>query len=170
MEIQKFERANNKRANNFVTQYLRDYIYPMIVICIKFKMIRHFLNFFSKFLCFWVVKRVKGQKMTQNYKKLCPLQFISQEPYIIWSWFMVHMCKRIISLGVFYIFFQILIFRVNSRVKKQKRPKTTKSYVCCTPYLSKHTLHDHVFCCISLKWWHRLMLFSFFQNFGFLGC
>ena len=26
------------------------------------------------------------------------------------------------------------------------------------------------FCCTSLKWWHLQMLFSFFQNFGFLGC
>ena len=31
-------------------------------------------------------------------------RIISQEPYIIWSWFVVHMCKRIISPGVFYIF------------------------------------------------------------------
>ena len=31
-------------------------------------------------------------------------RIISQEPYIIWSWFVLHMCKRIISPGVFYIF------------------------------------------------------------------
>ena len=46
----------------------------------------------------------------------------------------------------------------------------TKHYVCCTPYLSKHTSYDCVFCCKSLKWWHLQMLFSFFQNVGFLDC
>ena len=44
----------------------------------------------------------------------------------------------------------------------------TKNYVCHTPYLSKHTSFDYVFCCTSLKWWHLQILFSFFQNFGFL--
>ena len=40
----------------------------------------------------------------------------------------------------------------------------------CTPYLSKHTLFYHVFCCTSLKLWHLPILFSLFQNFGFLSC
>ena len=89
------------------------------------------------------------------------LHLISQEPYIIWSSFVVHICKRIISTGVFYIFFRSLIFWVNSVVKEQN--------VCHTPYLSKHTSFD-VFCCTNLKWWHLRGLLSFFQNFGFLGC
>ena len=46
----------------------------------------------------------------------------------------------------------------------------TKNCVCRTPYQSKHTSYDCVFCCTSLKWWHLQMLFSFFQNFSFLGC
>ena len=37
-------------------------------------------------------------------------------------------------------------------------------------YLGKHISYDRVFCCTSLKWWHLQMLFSFFKNFGFLGC
>ena len=40
--------------------------------------------------------------------------------------------------------------------------------ICCTPYLSKHTSFDRLFCCMSFKWWHLQMLFSFCQNFGFL--
>ena len=39
----------------------------------------------------------------------------------------------------------------------------------CTPHLSKYTLFYHAFCCTSLKLWHLQMLFSFFQNFGFLS-
>ena len=42
--------------------------------------------------------------MVQNDKKFCPSPSISQEPYIIWLSFMVHMCKMIISLGVLFIF------------------------------------------------------------------
>ena len=49
--------------------------------------------------------------MVQNDKKLCPLHSIYQEPYTIWFSFMVHMCKIIISLGVFH-FFKSLIFRL----------------------------------------------------------
>ena len=73
---------------------------------------------------FFVFRRVKVQKMAQNDKKICPLHFISQEPYVIWSSFMVHMCNRIISPGVLYIFINLLfctlIFGVNSWVKEQK--------------------------------------------------
>ena len=39
---------------------------------------------------------------------------------------MVHMCKRIISPGVFLQFFQILIFGVNSGAKEKKWPEMTK--------------------------------------------
>ena len=59
---------------------------------------------FFKILIFWVVRWAKGQKRPKMTKKSCPLHFISQEPSIIWPWFMVHICKRIISAGVFYIF------------------------------------------------------------------
>ena len=52
---------------------------------------------FSKFWFFWVVRRVKGQKIAQNDKKLCPLQFISQEQYL------QQFCL---------VFFKILIFGV----------------------------------------------------------
>ena len=57
----------------------------------------------------------------------------------------------------FYLFFPNFNFGVNSG------PKMTKNYVCCTPYLNKHTSFDHVFCCTSLKWWHLQMLFQFFK-------
>ena len=43
--------------------------------------------YFSKILIFWVVRRGKTPK-------LCPLHFISQEPCIIWSSFMAHLCKK----------------------------------------------------------------------------
>ena len=96
-------------------------------------------------------------------KKNCPSHFISQEPYIIWSWFMVFMCKRIISPGIFYIFSKFWFSGSIVRKKSKKWPKITKNYVCCTPYQSKHTSFDCVFCCTSLELWHLQILFSFFK-------
>ena len=63
--------------------YIRNHTY-MIVIC-----------FTQCKIIISSVLRVKGQKMVQIDKKL--LCLISQEPCIIWSSFMVHTCKRIIS-------------------------------------------------------------------------
>ena len=57
-----------------------------------------------KILIFWVVSWIKVQKMVQNDKEICLSCSISQEPYIIWFLFMVHICKMIISLGIFLIF------------------------------------------------------------------
>ena len=59
---------------------------------------------FLKILIFWVVRGVKGQKVVQNKKKLYLTCYISQETYIIWFSFMVHICKIITSTGVFSIF------------------------------------------------------------------
>ena len=85
------------------------------------------------------VSRAKGHKMVQNDKTLYPLCSISQDPYIIWLSFMIHMCKMIISPCVFSIFFNIFIFRVVSGVKGQKMTKNwqkwQKNYVRRAPYL-----------------------------------
>ena len=51
---------------------------------------------------------------------------------------MVHMCKMIISLGVFFIFFKGLIFQV-VWVKGKKESKITKNSVHHAPYLRNHT-------------------------------
>ena len=58
---------------------------------------------FLKMLIFRVVRKVKGQKWPKMTKKLCTLRLISQEPYIMWASFMVHMCKRYLQ-EFFYIF------------------------------------------------------------------
>ena len=54
-------------------------------------------------LIFHVVKQAEGHKMAQNDKKVHLLCIIFLESYIISS-FMVHMCKRIRSWGIFFIF------------------------------------------------------------------
>ena len=65
---------------------------------------------FYQILIFGVVSGVKTQKMAQNDKKFCMSHFISQEPYIIWLSFMVHLCKMMISPGSFFIFSKFGIF------------------------------------------------------------
>ena len=100
---------------------------------------RNFKNFF-KVLIFWVVNGVKGQKMAQNEKKLCLLHPISQEPYIIWSSFVVCKCKMIISF--FLNFFKTLNFQVLGGSKGKKWPKMTKNSVCRALYLRNHTSYD----------------------------
>ena len=66
-----------------------------------------FLFFFSFFLIliFSVVRGVKGQKMAQNKKwELHPSCIVSQEQCSIWSWFLLHLCKIMMSPCVFFIF------------------------------------------------------------------
>ena len=52
-----------------------------------------FFFLFFKILIFQVVSGVKGQKLAKNDKQFCLSRSISQEPYIIWSSFVVH--KRV---------------------------------------------------------------------------
>ena len=63
--------------------------------------------FFSvKILISQVVKGLKGQKMAENVENFCLSHLIFQEPYIIWSSFMVRIyVKRKISPGIFFHFF-----------------------------------------------------------------
>ena len=67
---------------------------------------------FFKILIFLVVRGVKEQKMVQNDKKFCLLHSVSQEPYIIWFSFLVHMCKMIIPSRDYFIFSKFWFFRL----------------------------------------------------------
>ena len=52
-----------------------------------------------------VVRGKRAKKTVQNCKKFRLSRSISQEPYIIWLSFMVHVCKMMIFPGAF-LFFQ----------------------------------------------------------------
>ena len=81
---------------------------------------------FSKILIFWVVRVVKGKKTVQNGKKFCPSRSISQELFITWLSFMVHMCTMIISPGVFFIFAKFWFFGLLGCKRSKNGPKWQK--------------------------------------------
>ena len=99
-------------------------------------------------------------------KKFCPSRLISQEPCIIWLSFMGHMCKMIMSVGVFLILSKLLIFLVVTGWKGKKWSKMTYNSVCHAWYLRDHTSYDCHLCYTCVKW-YLWAVFSFFQNFDF---
>ena len=48
-----------------------------------------FFFIFSKFRFSRLFERFKGQKMAQSDRKLCSSHSESQEPYVMWLWFLV---------------------------------------------------------------------------------
>ena len=127
---------------------------------------------FFLILIFWVVRGVKEQKMVQNNKNICLSYFISQEPYIIWLPFMVHMCKMIISPGVFFSILKFWFSRLSGSWESKKWPKMTKIYVCSTLYFRDDISYN-------LHLWYTCMykriispgicfFFFFFKNLTFV--
>ena len=96
--------------------------------CVKWWYIQVFYLFFEIFI-FQAVRWVKGQKTAQNEKyKLHVSRIISQEQYSIWSWFLVYLCKIMISpgsLSIFFVFW-VFIFWAVMGVKGQKIAQNEK--------------------------------------------
>ena len=115
--------------------------------------------FFCKFWFYGLLMGKNGPKWQKS---------MSQEPYMIWSWFMVHICKRIISPGVSYIFFQILVFGVNSGTKEQKNGLKWQNGLSYS-VLKNYTSYDSGFWFTCVKWWYLRQVFPFFLNSYFLG-
>ena len=91
----------------FVVPYISGAIHHMIFMYgthVLKDNISRFFYFFSQISIFGVNSVVKGQKMAQNDKKVCLLHSISQEAYIIWLWFLAHMCKIMIYPAFFFFF------------------------------------------------------------------
>ena len=102
---------------------------------------RQFIHFFESFI-FGAVRVIKGQKIAQNDKNFCLSCLISQERYIIWSSFVVHNCKMIITSGVFFIFSKVWFLGLLVGSKGKRWSKMIKNSVFCTLYLSNHTWYD----------------------------
>ena len=86
---------------------------------------RCLFHFFDIFI-FWAVEGKKLSKM-KNKNHMCHVSHaISQEQYSIWSWFLVHLCKMMISPGIFFHFFEIFIFLAVRWLKGQKIAQNEK--------------------------------------------
>ena len=95
---------------------------------------------------FWVSGFLGGKraKKVQN-DHFCLLHSISQEPYIIWSSFVVHK-RELIYLQVCFHFFKILIFRLVRRVKGQKIGPKWRKALSVVPYISGKIYHMIFIC------------------------
>ena len=97
---------------------------------------------FLRIYNFLVVRGLKWQKMAQNNKKYCLPHSISQELYLIWLWFLVHLCKMMISPAIFFIFSKFWFFGLlRGKVKGQKMTHKLPISVV-TLYISRTV--DHI--------------------------
>ena len=130
--------------------------------CVKWWYVQEFCSFFE-ILIFWVFRGVKEQKIAQNEKKkkIYVARAISQEQYSIWSWFLVHLCKMMISPGVPFIFFEIFIFGL---LGQKNGPRWQKNFVWCTSCLRNHVSYDCHLRYTFAKWRYLQVFVSFFQN------
>ena len=104
----------------------------------------HLQMFFSVFekLIFPILWSVKQPNMAQNDNKLCLSDSLSQELYLIWLWFLIHLCKMMISPASFFIFSKFWFFGfLGGRVKGQKMTHNYQ-FQSVTLYISRNV--DHI--------------------------
>ena len=126
--------------NNYIchVRYLKNsiaYNHEFWYNCVKWWYIQVFYLFFEIFI-FQAVRWVKGQKTAQNEKyKLHVSRIISQEQYGIWSWFLVYLCKIMISPESLSIFFFLSFYFLgcygSKRAKNSPKWKRTITFVTC---------------------------------------
>ena len=112
------------------------------------KMISPLRSFFQKFWFSGLL--VKEQKTVQNDENFFLSYSISQEPYIIWLSFMVHICKMIISPSVAFIFSKFWFLGSSGGWKGKKQSKMTNN-VCRVLYLNHKSYDCHLWCTFR-KW------------------
>ena len=132
--------------------YLRNsvaYDHDFWYTCVKWWYLQEFFSVFQSFV-FLVVRGRKGQKMFQNDKKFRPSCFISQESYIIWSWFLAHLCKMMISPGSFFSFSKFWFCELLESKRVKNVPKWQK-ILSVKLYISG-TIHHVTVIFGSVKW------------------
>ena len=104
--------------------------------------------------------------MTQNDRKLCLSSYITQEAYIVCSWFWVHICKMMTSPDAFFIFSKFWFARLLGGERAKIGPKWQKilSHSVCQEWYPMWFW----FWCTCVKWYLQ-QFFSFFQNSDFYG-
>ena len=146
-----------------------------------------FIFFFSVFLVFLIFsffELLGGGKRAKNgprWQKICLLQLISQETYdrhlwhtIIWSSFMGHLCKMMISPGVFFIFSKFWFFGllkggwgVGRGVKGQKMVQNDKKFCLMCSISQESYIISYLFMVLMCKMIISLGVFFIFSKFWF---
>ena len=109
-----------------------------------------FLPFFRRIEHIPLLFRIDGGDVSYNFHLWCTC--VKRSPSIF-----------------FFSFFRNFDFPCWGKRAKNE-PKWQKKSVCHAPYLRKHTFYDHDCWYSCVKQWYFRVLFSFFQNFDFLGC
>ena len=115
---------------------------------------------------FWFFVSTGGKRAENGSRWQKSSRSISQEAYVVWLWFLVHMCTIMASLDASFIFSKF-DFAVVRGVKGQKMAQNDKKFHL-TLYLRNRTSYDCGFWYTFVKW-YILQFFSFFQNSKFLG-
>ena len=95
--------------------------------------------------CIVELEGKKWPRMTKNSVVL-HISGTIQHDYYLWY---IHLCKMMISPGVFFIFFKILIFWIVKGLKGQKRSKMTKTSVT---FNISGTIHHMIVICGTQVW------------------
>ena len=98
---------NDKKICLLCSIFQKPYVIRMLFMVNTCEIICPGFFYFFKILIFQVFRGVKVQKIVHNGKKFCPSCSMSQEIYIIWLSFLVHM---MISPGGFFFFFFFFFF------------------------------------------------------------
>ena len=115
--------------------------------------------------------------MAQN-DKTCLSHATSQEAYIIWLWFVVHMCKTMTSPDAFVIFSKFWFSKLLGRWKGKKWPKMTTFCLSHTVFhepcliwlwvlvhMCKMMISPAIFC--ILRWGRRVKGQKMIYNYQF---
>ena len=111
-----------------------------------------FFHFF-KILLFRVVRVVKVQKWSKMTKSsVCCAPYLRNH-----TSYGCHLCYTCVKWYLQTVFhtFKILIFQILRGLKggkKEKKRKSQKIFVCCTPYLRNHTSYDCHLWYTFVKW------------------
>ena len=137
----------------------RSYVFNLWCNCVKWWYLQRFFCCI-KILVFWVVSRVKGQKMVQNEKKiLFVVLHISGTIHHMFFIYGRHVQNDISRC--FFIFSKLWFSRLLGSKRAKNDPKW-KKIVCHAPYLRNQTSYVFHLWYTCIKWWHLQMVFSIF--------
>ena len=137
--------------------------------CVKYCYLQESFSFLQN-SDYWIVSRVKGERMAQNDRKILSVALhISGTIHHMIAIYGTYTCVKRSYLQITVSFFQNFDLQCCWGKRAKSSPKWQKFCLTCSifqePFLIWLSFMVHL-----LKWWYLLGYVSFFQNFAFLGC